>query len=89
MIVTSVLQLFRILKERLGEKEAEALVEFVDAKFKDQNESNTKVLATKEDIAVTRTMIADTKAELIRWMFIFWIGQIAATFGFILLFMKK
>ncbi|MBA2562215.1 MAG: hypothetical protein H0V14_04740 [Chitinophagaceae bacterium] len=50
---------------------------------------NSKILATKEDIAVTRTFIADTKAELIKWMFIFWIGQIAATFGFILLFLKR
>jgi hypothetical protein len=96
MIVTTDIQLFRILKERLGEKEAEALVDFVDAKLKENNAVNLTILATKEDIAetkqeisATRTLIAETKAELIKWMFIFWIGQIAATFGFILLFLKK
>ncbi len=96
MIVTTDIQLFRILKERLGEKEAEALVDFVDAKLKENNDVNLTILATKEDIAetkqeisATRTLIAETKAELIKWMFIFWIGQIAATFGFILLFLKK
>lgn len=89
MIITTDIQLFRILKERLGEKEAEALVDFVDAKLKENNDTNSKTLATKEDIALTKTLIADTKAELIKWMFIFWIGQIAATFGFILLFLKK
>jgi len=39
-------------------------------------------LATKDDIA-------NVKAEMIKWMFIFWIGQIAATFGFIILYLKK
>ncbi len=82
MIVTSDIQLFRILKERLGEKEAESLVEFVDAKLKENNEATSKILATKEDLA-------NTKAEIIKWMFIFWIGQIAVTFGFVLLFLKK
>ncbi len=89
MIVTTDIQLFRILKERLGEKEAESLVDFVDAKLKENNDANSKILATKEDIAVTKALIADTKAELIKWMFIFWIGQVAVTFGFILLFLKK
>jgi len=69
MIIASDIQLFKILKERLGEKEAEALVEFVDAKLKENNETNGKILATKEDIADTKTQIADTKAELIKWMF--------------------
>ncbi len=50
MIVTDI-QLFQILKQRLGEKEAETLVEFVDHKLKEANETNLKILATKEDIA--------------------------------------
>ncbi len=29
------------------------------------------------------------EADIFKWMVIFWIGQIAATFGFILLFLKK
>ncbi len=33
--------------------------------------------------------ISNSRADLIKWMFIFWIGQIAATFGFILLFIRK
>ena len=90
MIVTTDIQLFRILKERLGEKEAESLVDFVDAKLKENNDANLKILANREDlkeeIGATKGLIANTKAELIKWMFIFWIGQVAVTFGFILLF---
>ncbi len=37
MIVTSELQLFQILKQKLGDKETEALVTFVDAKTKYAN----------------------------------------------------
>jgi hypothetical protein len=93
MMITTDIQLFRILKERLGEKEAEALVDVVDNKLKANDESNSKILATKEDLkaemASTQILIANTKAELIKWMFIFWIGQVAVTFGFILLFLKR
>lgn len=32
------------------------------------------VLATKEDLA-------NVKSDIIKWMFIFWIGQIAVTLG--------
>lgn len=87
------IQLFKILKEKVGEQEAEALVEYVDIRVKDgikeANEQNLKVLATKEDIsnlkleitnlrAEFKTDIANSKADTIKWMFIFWIGQLAA-----------
>ncbi|MBO9199224.1 MULTISPECIES: hypothetical protein [Niastella] len=32
---------------------------------------------------------ANNRAILIKWMFVFWISQLAAMFGFILLFLKK
>lgn len=100
MIIATAVQLFKILKERLGENEAEVLVEFVDSRLKENNSSNLKILATKEDmqnlkldisedIQNLKIQIAENKAEIIKWMFIFWIGQVAVTFGFILLFLKK
>ncbi len=89
MDITSDIQFFRMLKEKLGEKETEALVEFVDLKTKENNNANLKLLATKQDLTLTNEKIVATKAELIKWMFIFWIGQVAVTFGFILLFLKK
>lgn len=89
MDITTDIQFFRLLKEKLGEKETEALVEFVELKTKENNNANLKLLATKQDLALTNEKIVATKAELIKWMFIFWIGQVAVTFGFILLFLKK
>ncbi|MFM2047954.1 MAG: hypothetical protein RI955_500 [Bacteroidota bacterium] len=42
----------------------------------------------KEDIANLRTEMKEQKSEIIKWMFLFWVGQIAVTFGFILLYLK-
>lgn len=109
------IQLFQILKEKLGEKEAEALVTFVEVKVnenvKQTNEQNLKVLATKEDIYAVnentnkkiaetneriaslrtelKTDIANVKAEMIKWMFIFWIGQLAAFVAIAKFFFSK
>jgi len=55
--------------------------------------SKYESLATKEDLAKLEMKINKTflrvETDIFKWMFIFWIGQIAATFGFILLFLKK
>jgi len=90
------IQLFQILKQKMGEQEAEALVTFVDHKIKDNNETNLNVIATKGDIAELKVemsnlevKIADSKAEMIKWMFIFWIGQVAVTVGFLVVYLKK
>ena len=58
------IQLFQILKQKLGESEAEALVTFVDGKIKDNNQINLNILATKEDIAGLRMEISN----LLKWM---------------------
>jgi hypothetical protein len=36
-----------------------------------------------------RKDIAEAKADNIKWMFIFWVGQIGATLAILLLFLKK
>jgi len=100
VINMSDIQLFQILKQKMGEQEAEALVTFVDHKIRDNDEVNLKVLATKEDIYLVKEDIAklegrldakisDVKSEIIKWMFIFWIGQVAVTFGLIIVYLKK
>jgi len=58
------IQLFQILKQKIGESEAEALVTFVDGKIKDNNQINLSILATKEDIAGVRMEISN----LLKWM---------------------
>ncbi len=88
MSVTEI-QLFQLLKAKLGDREAEYLVSYVKDEVKNEFDNKKDVLATKEDINVVKQDLHDAKAEMIKWMFIFWIGQVAVTFGFILLFLKK
>lgn len=35
------------------------------------------------------TKIAESKTDNIKWMFLFWIGQVGTTIGFIMLYLKK
>lgn len=101
IITTTDIQLYEILKQKLGSNEAEALVSFVDARIKDTNEQNLKILATRQDImdlsASTKKDIADlrldlslkiseTRTEILRWVFAFYIPLLLAIIG---LYLRK
>ncbi len=43
----------------------------------------------KLEIAELRTEMAKTKSEIIKWMFIFWIGQLAAMIAIAELILKR
>ena len=64
VITTTDIQLFQILKQKIGEQETEALVSFVDAKIKEANDENLRVLATKEDVAAVKQELANLRGEL-------------------------
>ena len=65
------------------------MVSFLKAEVKSEFDNKKEILATKEDIANTKEALANTKADIIKWMFIFYIGQIAVTVGIILMFIKN
>ncbi|WP_395053679.1 hypothetical protein [Flavobacterium sp.] len=72
----SSIEMYIILKGKLGESEAKALSEYVESKVKRSIEKEKDVIATKVDLA-------ETKSDIIKWMFIFWIGQIAVTLAIV------
>ena len=80
MTVTTI-DLYDILKAKIGEKEAKLLVEFVEMKVEAKFDEHQDELATKKDLF-------QVKADMIKWMFIFWVGQVSVTTGLILLFIK-
>ncbi len=98
-MVISEIKLYELLKARIGEKEAEAFVEIlerrVDKRFeerksefileKDKDKLLTKtdalaIFATKEDLA---KQIGEARSDIIKWMFIFWVGTISVLSGII------
>lgn len=75
----SEIQLLQMLKEKIGEKEAQSLVEYVETKVEKEFDSKKDSLATKEDLA-------NVKSDVIKWMFLFWVGQLAAMIAIAKLF---
>ena len=63
------IQLYNILRNKLGEKEAETLVEFVQSKIEKEYSYKKDVFLTKED-----------KIDIIRWIAMMIIGQTALLF---------
>lgn len=91
-ITANDIQLYELLKQKLGNKEAEAIVSFVDAKLKEADECNLKTVATKEDlkdlrlelkqdIAGLTLKLSETKIDIIRWLFAFLIPLMLAILG--------
>ena len=78
-------RLYKLLSDKLGNDTTEAMFKYIDNKTERSVEATIKTLATKEDISTVRKEIADS----VKWMFIFWIGQVGATMAIILLFVKK
>ena len=80
MTVTAI-DLYNILRSKIGEKEAKSLVEFVESNVDQKLDDKKDILATKSDLQAI-------KAEMIKWMFIFWAGQISVNIALIILFLK-
>ncbi len=78
-MIVSEIKLFEMLKAKLGKEEAEAFVELLEKKVDRKFEEAKLTLATKEDLA-------NTKADIIKWMFIFWMGQVAVIAGLLAYF---
>ncbi len=63
------------------------LLNTVDASFKaelrDQIDRNVRLFDERLErrLADLRTDMADLKADLIRWMFLFWLGTVATMLG--------
>ncbi len=89
-------RLYKLLTEKLGSDTTEAMFKYIDNKTERSVEATIKTLATKDDIANVKDEIAnvrkeigDSKTDTIKWMFIFWIGQVGATLAMVFLFIKK
>jgi len=68
MQITSI-DLYNMLKGKLGDKEAGSLVNYMETKTEE-------LFLNKMNILVTKAELAEVKSDLIKWMFIFWVGQI-------------
>ena len=70
---------YEILRNKLGEKEVETFLEVLEETVQKKVDSAKSTLATKEDLH-------QTKVDLIKWVFAFWITTIIMLAG---LYIKK
>ena len=70
MSTTATIRLYEMLKPKLVDQEARMFIQHFEESFDERFAGKLDLLATKVDIA-------ETRADIIKWMFIFWVGQIA------------
>lgn len=86
------LEVYEIFKNRFTEKEAAKVIEYFEAKAEEKIGQKKDVFMTKNDKTELIELVKEDKVELIsriesprtdaiKWMFIFWVGELAAITG--------
>lgn len=78
------------LLNKSNEKQKEDVLVFVEDKFErrlseEMSKVNQKIT---EEISKVNQKISETKADIIKWMFVFWAGQIGVILGILFAFFK-
>lgn len=89
------------LRNALGEEASKDLISLFDQASKSAKENILETAAdrierhltdfkaeVKVEIAGVKAEVSNVKADLIKWMFVFWIGQIAVLSGIIVALIK-
>lgn len=77
------LKIFEVLKTHLPESQARTVTHAIQ-QAEDEIALDVKsVVAAAFAQCATKAELANTKADLIKWMFVFWVGQIGATLAIV------
>ena len=82
------------LRDKLGDDGVTSLVNLINQALGEQKNDIVQLVEEtferrlSEELAKLRIDIQVTKTEMIRWMFIFWVGQIAVLVGLLLALVK-
>ena len=72
------------VRQQLGDEATFGLIELLDSEQKDWSDRMLTMTADRferrltEQVSLLRHDIADARVEMLRWSFVFWIGQVAA-----------
>ena len=89
MAYADTLKVFGVLRKKFDEASSEAIATAVETALETNNAELFKTVSTKEDIHRLEILISENKAEIIKWMFIFWLGQFASITTVLFLFFKR
>ncbi len=83
------------LREKLGEEAVDSLVRLINSAQAEQKNGILEFVEEKferrlaSEISKVNQNITESKAEMIKWMFLFWIGQVAVILGILFVFFKR
>jgi len=79
------------LLNKSQEQQKNGILQFVEEKFERRLTEEISKLDVRLTDRITSldSKISEVKAELIKWMFIFWIGQVAVMMGLLFAFFKR
>ncbi|MEM9896186.1 MAG: hypothetical protein AAF789_07435 [Bacteroidota bacterium] len=63
-----------MLLKKLGEKESKLVLQIVESYISRDLSKTSDLLATKADLA-------NARADILKWMFVFWIGMLGSFLG--------
>ncbi len=70
------LKVFETLRQEFDEKKAAKIAEAIESALETNNDALLQRMGE-----VVGTKISEAKAEIIKWMFIFWVGQSASMYA--------
>ena len=68
--IVSEIELFESLSEQIGREKTKIFVQYMETKIDNQMQEKSSLFLTKQD-----------KVDIIKWMFVFWIGTIGVLSG--------
>lgn len=94
MSTSQTLEIYKVLQKYFeNEEDASRVVSDLEKIIDNKFEEKKSELASKQDLNDLKldlvTRIEASRADTIKWMFIFWIGQLAATAGIVFAFLKR
>jgi actin-related protein len=70
-------QLAKILRDKLGEEQAEAVVTYIEEKVQEEFETKKEILATKKDISDLSEKLSEKMSSHFKWLIGMFITQMA------------
>lgn len=83
-MTVSEIQLYQILRAKLGDKGAEELVMFVKSRIKSEIDTGEEMYTTKSDISLVRVDMTEMKSDLLKSIYIVGLIQFLAIVGSVL-----
>ena len=91
----TVIAIPKVLREKLGDEGSEALIEILNKSEDKSKEHILEVAEGKfekrltEEISSVKVELARARADILKWIFIFWVGQISVLTSIMFAFFRK